>query len=56
MNYLESEDSMQELREVNRATSLASLACRYGCDELDLAIDASEYLNGEGWKWYCGYH
>lgn len=48
--------STQALKEVNHSTSLASLARRYGCEELDLAVNTDEYIGNRGWDWYCESH
>ena len=46
----------QALKDVNYSTSLASLARRYGCEELDLAVNTDEYIGNRGWDWYCESH
>lgn len=43
----------QALKDVNCSTSLASLAFRYGCEELDLAVNTDEYIGNRGWDWSC---
>ncbi len=51
--FLNGSTSREALIEIGRSTSLAFLANRYGCHEVDLAVNSEEFIGNRDWDWYC---